>query len=398
MFTFTANSRQTLNFTSIERLVQANQGALLGLVAFAEQTGPRPQDFVLSVQGQVAGNVNPVAVAPVAPAANTFIVSPARVNPVALVSAPELAVADVNGDAVPDLIVASGSGSSPLITVVDGTFLFSGVSNLPAQAIIAQFFAYDPNFLGGVFVAAADLNGDGRAEIITGAGAGGGPHVKVFTINPNAPAGSRVQPFPGPLGSFFAYDPNFGGGVRVAAGNVTAAGPPDIVTAAGPGGGPHVKVFDGATGATVRSFFAYDPTFTGGVFVAVSSSVGNSDYDRDGFADILTGPGFGGGPHVKIFSGQNLAVLTSFMAFGQPGGGLFPSTFASGVGGVSFFVDEADDGFADDVLVTTGRTRGALALVFRDKPVGQPLGPTPDKTLVNDPQFIDGLIPGLLTF
>jgi hypothetical protein len=159
-----------------------------------------------------------------------------------------------------------------------------------------------------------------------------------------------------------------------------------------------VKVFDGATGATVRSFFAYDPTFTGGVFVAVSSSVGNSDYDRDGFADILTGPGFGGGPHVKIFSGQNLAVLTSFMAFGQPGGGLFPSTFASGVGGVSFFVDEADDGFADDVLVTTGRTRGALALVFRDKPVGQPLGPTPDKTLVNDPQFIDGLIPGLLTF
>ena len=31
-----------------------------------------------------------------------------------------------------------------------------------------------------------------------------------------------------------------------------------LVVSAGPGGGPHVKVFDGATGAEMQSFFAYD--------------------------------------------------------------------------------------------------------------------------------------------
>ena len=53
--------------------------------------------------------------------------------------------------------------------------------------------------------------------------------------------------------------PGFTGAVRVATGDVNGDGTPDIITAAGPGGGPHIKVFDGVTGATIRSFMAYDP-------------------------------------------------------------------------------------------------------------------------------------------
>src|SRR5436309_16135629 len=109
--------------------------------------------------------------------------------------------------------------------------------------------------------------------------------------------------------SFLAYDAAFRGGVRVAVADITRDGILDLVTAPGPGGGPHVKVFDGVTGAVVRQFMAYDPAFHGGVFVAAALI----DYGE--VPDIITGAGAGGGPHVKVFSGETGAVESSFMAY-----------------------------------------------------------------------------------
>src|SRR4051812_46001849 len=81
-----------------------------------------------------------------------------------------------------------------------------------------------------------------------GADAGGGPDVRAF----DATTGQLTR-------DFFAYDPGFRGGVRVAVADINGDGTPDIITAPGPGGGPHVRVFDGANGKPVREFFAYDP-------------------------------------------------------------------------------------------------------------------------------------------
>jgi hypothetical protein len=67
-------------------------------------------------------------------------------------------------------------------------------------------------------------------------------------------------------------------------------------------------VFDGSTLAELQSFFAYDAAFTGGVTVGVNTL-------SNGHAAILTGAGPGGGPHVKEFDGQSLALLESFFAF-----------------------------------------------------------------------------------
>ena len=142
--------------------------------------------------------------------------------------------------------------------------------------MIRQFFAFDPAFTGGVYVAAGDVNGDLIADIIVGADAGGGPQVTVFN-------GKDLSV----LTSFFAYNVNFTGGVRVATGDVNDDEHADIICGAGPGGGPNVTVLSGANFSVLQSFFAYDPRFTAGVYVAT----GVFGLDPCGPADIVTGPG-----------------------------------------------------------------------------------------------------------
>lgn len=164
-----------------------------------------------------------------------------------------------------------------------------------------EFFAYAPSFTGGTDVATGDLDGDGVAEIITGAGPGGGPHVRAFKSD-----GTEVT-------SFFAYDPRFAGGVRVAAGDVDGDGKAEIITGPGSGGGPNVKVFK-ADGRQIGSFFSYSPTFYGGVDVAVGDVLGDSK------AEIITAAGPGGGPHVRVMSYQGdtttpVNYLSEFFAY-----------------------------------------------------------------------------------
>ena len=67
----------------------------------------------------------------------------------------------------------------------------------------------------------------------------------------------------------------------------------------------------------IRGFFAYGAAFTGGVRVATT------DFNNDGLVDIITGAGPGGGPHVRIFRGDNLPGA------GRPHG--LRATFPGGV-------------------------------------------------------------------
>jgi hypothetical protein len=93
------------------------------------------------------------------------------------------------------------------------------------------------------------------ADVANGAGKGGGPHVKAFDQQGNV------------IASFYAYDSSFMGGVDVAAGDINGDGKDEIITGAGKGGGPHVKAFD-SSGAVTAEFFAYVGTFNGGVKVS----------------------------------------------------------------------------------------------------------------------------------
>jgi hypothetical protein len=107
------------------------------------------------------------------------------------------------------------------------------------------------------------VDGDQRDDIITGAGAGGGPQVRVFS-------GADSHR----LAGFFAYDTGFTGGVRVAAGDYDGDGRADIITGAGAGQSAPVRVFDGDTGSRLANFFAFPTSFAGGVFVAAPQAAG----------------------------------------------------------------------------------------------------------------------------
>jgi 2',3'-cyclic-nucleotide 2'-phosphodiesterase (5'-nucleotidase family) len=218
-----------------------------------------------------------------------------------------VAVGDLNGDGTNELITGAGAGGGPHVKA----FAMNFEGGVASPQEVASFFAYDPSFRGGVSVAAGDVNGDGAFDIITGAGAGGGPHVRAFGFGAPAPAlGARQE-----LASFYAYDANFRGGVSVASGNINGLGPDEIITGAGAGGGPHVKAFSRATEGTlntVSSFFAYDPSFRGGV--EVGSMISSSNL---AVSTVLTGAGPGGGPHVRGFDlsnplGQPREVLSLF--------------------------------------------------------------------------------------
>ena len=144
----------------------------------------------------------------------------------------DVAAADLTGDGVAEIITGAGPAA-------DRTCAPSA-SRAASSTEVASFFAYDPAFTGGVTVAAADLTGDGVAEIITGAG----PRRRA--------ARARLQPVGRHAdrrsGELLRLRPGVHRRRPVAAADLTGDGVAEIITGAGPGGGPHVRAFSLAGG------------------------------------------------------------------------------------------------------------------------------------------------------
>ncbi|MEY2468275.1 MAG: hypothetical protein QOF21_973, partial [Actinomycetota bacterium] len=224
-------------------------------------------------------------------------------------SGASVASGDVTGDGVPDIITGTGRGPAAQVQIRQKN----------GQSQIASVNPF-PGFIGGVRVAAANVDDDAALEVIVAAGPGGGPHVKAFNLT----SGDLVEAF-----GFFAYGENFHGGVFV------GGAPGKIITGPGLGGGPHVRVWSVAAGvATVSAeWFAYDPAFSGGVRVAGGQVRGDA-------VDVVTGAGPGGGPHVKLYGLDGVEGPDRMVYDEAFGGGVFVGVGAekrlitgAGVGG-----------------------------------------------------------------
>ena len=164
----------------------------------------------------------------------------------------------------------------------------------------AEFYPYTKNYDKGINITVGDLDNDGSLEIITGTENGGGPHIRIFNRD-----GKLINP------GFFAYGKGYRGGVNVAVGDLNGDGWNEIIAGAGVGGGPHVRVFNKDGKLINPGFFAYDPSFRGGVKVAVG------DLNGDNIDEIITGPGYGGGPQVKVFNNNGKVLSAGFFAYDQ---------------------------------------------------------------------------------
>jgi hypothetical protein len=276
-----------------------------------------------------------------------------------------IAIGDLNPEggniARNEYVIATGPGTEGTVSV----FSLLGTRE-------NQFVAF-AGYRGGLHVAVGDVIGTTRPEIIV-ATAGAGPSVVgVFT-----PDGQLLR-------AFYPFGEGYRGGLNVAAGNVlndanpldigTGGGGPqpavksEIIVGAALGNAPHVKVLDG-DGNDLRSFFAFDAGYLGGVTVA-AASIDTTRVprppgqprppDTNSYAEIIVGAATNI-PHIKIFStwqgGQT--ELQSYYAFDP--------NDPSNVGGVTLAAGNTDGSRGAEIyvnLVGSSRVR-AFAGESRD--------------------------------
>ncbi len=151
-------------------------------------------------------------------------------------------VGDVDGDGIDDIVIATKRSGTPHVRV----FTVLGEEKF-------SFTAYTDD-VGPMSLALADVDGDGIMEIVTARGEGD-PEVRVWKKTAL-------------VANFFAYDAKFRGGVVVAGGDTNGDGLDEIVAVPRSNGGPQVKVFSGE-GVLLRQFFAREKGWRGGMVVTV---------------------------------------------------------------------------------------------------------------------------------
>ena len=281
-----------------------------------------------------------------------------------------VAMGDLDGDGMPEVVAASGPGRAGEIRVFRQQVAGGGTTLQELTAYRTTPFG--SRYTGGVEVAVGDVDGDGREDFVAAMGRGAGT-VNVFrSVN----AADPIQDVA--YRTFTPFAATFDGGASVAvadvgtfaAGKLVSATAPDgrgeIVVGSGAGMRSTVRVYDiSATPRVVTTILPFSASLQGGVAVAASR------YDADTIDDIVSSAGRGGGSAVRVFNGRVdqtspavLAVSTAFATLARPNAPVFTAPIdLDGDGRIDrFYSTQGDAGGTIGVLhvATNGARVGAI--------------------------------------
>lgn len=304
-----------------------------------------------------------------------------------------VAMGDIDGDGILDLIVGSGKDHAPEVVAYAGARINRG----PFGTELVRFHPFPDAMRSGVNVAAAQIDGTTSDNIIVGSGPGAPSEVKVYRTA--LPALGTV---PAIFSTFTPY-PNDTSGVTLSAGFVDfGTGRDSIVTAPGAGSVSQVKVFvfplltpiqGGQTGMKMEpidqpvnsaSFLPFGPEYKGGVSLAVGWLAGSlggakrivvSELNGQGTVKVFsTGSSLDGGPAMYLkgpqMHGHNASFreIASFRPF--PGDSGTQVAVTSTTVGANLLVSGASSG--DQQILKFDFVRAdPKATVLAPSPLGQ---------------------------
>ncbi len=191
-----------------------------------------------------------------------------------------VATGDLNNDGYDEIVTSPGENGGPHIRI------FDGYGNPKYHN---GFFADQADYRNGVELTVADFTGDGNNEIIVSVLKNGINYIKVFNAF-GIQIGNTLE-----VESADSFEP-----MKIEVANILGDDQPEIILASAIGSSPWVYILNNQ-GQLLRSFLAYTETFYGGMDLAI--------VDYQGQLSIVTAAGFGGGPHVRIFDQNGVSLI-----------------------------------------------------------------------------------------
>lgn len=166
-----------------------------------------------------------------------------------------IAVGDLNGDGIADIVAAPGAGGPATVHAYTTSKAWGDAGPTAFVSKLATITVGGANDRGGIFVSAGDFNGDGKADIAVGRVVAGRATVSVYQ-------GNRPQ---SRLYQAFGFTNTAPGGIPLALRDLDGDGRAELLVGGGQGVS-QVRVLSPYGGLT-RSFSAFPPNYQGGVFV-----------------------------------------------------------------------------------------------------------------------------------